>query len=138
MLNILQHQLKSAQEECTELTQDVKRTDADCQELEKELQRDENQAQIDEIKRRKDLLEKEINEAMEEAEEKKRARDPFIGEIIVQNQMLLDQCEYRGVGEERKFTDESILFDDGISIDTEEIDNLYEEAKVEEPQTRRT
>ena len=138
MMNILQHQLKTAQEEVMELTNDVKRTDADCNKLEEELQRDENQAQIDEIKRRKDLLEREINEAMEEAEEKKKARDPFIGEIIVQNQMLLDQCDYNGVGKEKKLeTEESILFDDNISIDTEEINNLYEEARTEEPVTRR-
>lgn len=127
MLDVLEYQLKGAAEEVNDLDQDVKTTEIQCQELAEDMQRDENQIQINAIKLRKENLERELLEALEEADNLQNA-DPYLKDAIVENQLLLDQLDVKQMGG-RSETDRFL----NSSIDTAEIMELYEEAKKDPP-----
>ena len=96
MLTILDYQLKCAKEDVKELDAGCKKTDLECQKLQKELQREENQIAIDNIWKRKDALEQEMRDALATADIMYEEWDPYLWDVIVENNVLIDQLEFKG------------------------------------------
>lgn len=93
MIKMLGSHIKEAKEEAKELSKFTKQTEGKIKNFEKELEREEVQVVIDDIKRRRDLANKELNEAMYEADKLLEMREPQLEDVLVDNEILLAEVE---------------------------------------------
>ena len=101
MLTILDYQLKCAKQEVKELDEGCKKTDIECKQLERELQRDENQIAINNIRKRKEALEQDMRDALAAADIMYEERDPYLRDVIVENNVLIDHLDFKGFKDKR-------------------------------------
>ena len=93
MIKMLGAQIEDAKDEAQGVNELFQEVDVKIRNFNKELEQEEVQVILDDIKRKKNLLDKDMKDSMADAELIKHRRDPFIEDILVDNEMLLAQVD---------------------------------------------